>query len=72
MQITQYEITYDYYDKRHYRRSRTITCSNIDNAVKEIQNLKQKMGQIGGPIELPQVVMIKNGEIKSINNLQVL
>ena len=37
MQITQYEITYDYYDKRHYRRSRTITCSNIDNAVKEIQ-----------------------------------
>ena len=72
MQITRYEITYDYYDKRHYRRSRTITNSNIDNTVKEIQKKKKKMGQIGGPIELPQVVMIKNGEIKSINNLQVL
>lgn len=69
-ELPKYDISYEYYDKKRSRKTRTITYNSLDKAVEEINDLKKKIGQPGGPISMPQVIMYKNGEIKIINNLK--
>ena len=62
----RYEITYSYYDKRNYRREKTLTCYNIEKLKEHIVNIN-KLENLTG--EEPHVVMYKNGEAKVIKNL---
>lgn len=69
-ELPKYDISYEYYDKKRNRQTRTITYSSLDRTIEEIGELKKRIGQPGGPISMPQVVMYRNGEIKIINNLK--
>ena len=65
-----YYIDYEYYDKRHYRKEKHLTCFNKERLNTVYEGLKQKMkdGSIGAPIDLPHVTMQKNNdEIKVIS-----
>lgn len=65
--LIKYVISYDYYDRRHYRRTRELSLFNVDQAVDTINELKSKMGQPNGPIDVPRVVMFKDGEAKVLS-----
>lgn len=69
--LPKYDISYEYYDKKRNRNTRTITYTSLDKTIDEIKDLKRKIGQPGGPISMPQVVMYRNGEIKILNNLKL-
>jgi len=64
-----YYFEYQYYDRRHYLKSRSIAKHNKLKAMEYYKELKLKMqnNEQGSPIELPHVTVIRNGEAKMVD-----
>lgn len=67
-----YYIDYSYYDKRHYRREKHITCHNLAKAQATYKELRQQMidDLPNAPIEVPHVVKAKAGEMIGAVNFE--
>ena len=67
--IEMYNFEYSYYDKRHFRKGRTIVRYGKDKAGKLYQELltKMKNKDVSAPIELPHITKLVAGEIKLVD-----
>lgn len=59
----EYHMTYEYLDKRGYRRMVDKKYYNDEIFLREYKKAVDNMGKEKGPIELPHVVKSVNGEL---------
>ena len=66
----EYHMTYEYLDKRCYRRMVDKRFYNDEVLLKEYEKAVDLMGKEKGPIELPHVVKSVNGELGRVFDVE--
>lgn len=59
-----YYITYDYYDKRHYCRSKILSVGDLETAKERYQNLVQNKNL--NLADIPRVFTVENNKRKYV------